>query len=138
VLILGFRKICCGGCTWKIEGGFHGYSQGMSRHVSGELLLLNGSFLSAMTRIRMREIEGEREREKEREREGGSAFARLLAYGLSKEEMKRKMTEKRERSCVLIHCGEEIQLYPGVCCCCQLPLPLPHSNGRCIFVDATN
>lgn len=50
--------------------------------------------------------EGEREREREggRWKEGGSAFARLSAYGLSKEQRKRKMTEERERSCVNALC----------------------------------
>lgn len=68
--------------------------------------------------------EGEREREREggRWKEGGSAFARLSAYGLSKEQRKRK------REAVLMHCVEEMHLHPGCCCCCQLPLP--HSNGK--------
>lgn len=83
--------------------------------------------------------EGEREREREggRWKEGGSAFARLSAYGLSKEQRKRKMTEERERSCVNAlsrRCSCILGAVAAVSCPCPYPIPM----AKCIFVDATN
>lgn len=69
--VLGFSNICIGVCTRKTQGGLHRYSQGMSKHVSGELFL-KGSFSVCDD---SNTGEGEREKGRESGRvERGSIF----------------------------------------------------------------
>lgn len=90
---LGFRNICFGGSTRKTQGGFNGYSQGMSRHVSGELFL-KGSFsvCDDSNRDEREREKGDEEGERGRESgrmERGSVLARLSAFRRFEEERKR-------------------------------------------------
>ncbi len=122
--VLGFRNICFGGSTRKTQGGFNGYSQGMSRHVSGELFL-KGSFSVCDDSNRDEREREKREMKREREREEGRVggwrgVVFLLGSQHSEVLRRRGKDDGGKRETVLVHCVENM----------QLQLPLLHSNGK--------
>lgn len=124
--VLGFRNICFGGSTRKTQGGFNGYSQGMSRHVSGELFL-KGCFSFC-------DDSNTDERKKEKGDVGGWRGVVFLLGSQHSEVLRRRgKDDGGKRETVLMHCVEKMQLHSVFPCSCPFPIPM----AKCIS-DVTN